>query len=145
MKKLSVKVSEMREMKEEIKRKILIVDDEPDIITSIEIGLTRLSTKYITKGVNGGRECIEFLEKGKTPDLIILDIMMPDLNGWELLDILKTDRRWESIPVIFLTALNDKKTMEKGLETNSYCVKKPFNIKELKDTIDKILEGDMLF
>lgn len=131
--------------KEEIKRKILVVDDEPDVITSIEIGLTRLSTKYTTTGVNGGRECIELLEKGKIPDLIILDIMMPDLNGWDLLDILKTDHRWKSIPVVFLTALDDKKTMEKGLETNSYCIKKPFNINELKETIEKILEGDKLF
>ncbi len=131
--------------KEEIKRKILVVDDEPDVITSIEVGLTRLSAKYITTGVNGGRECIELLEKGKIPDLIILDIMMPDLNGWDILDILKTDHRWKSIPVVFLTALNDKRTMEKGLETNSYCIKKPFNINELKETIEKILEGDKLF
>jgi DNA-binding response OmpR family regulator len=71
--------------------------------------------------------------------------MMPDLDGWQVLDILKTNREWKDIPVVFLTALDDKKTMEKGIETNSYRIKKPFKIEELKETIDKVLEGENLF
>lgn len=124
---------------------IWVVDDEPDIISSVEVGLRRISEQYNIIGLTSGRECIKHLEQGKKPDIIILDIMMPDLNGWQVLDILKTNRDWRGIPIIFLTALDDKKTMEKGMETNSYCIKKPFNIRELKDTIDKILEGDSLF
>jgi adenylate cyclase len=121
------------------------VDDEPDIVSSVEVGLKRLSEQYNTLGLTSGMECIKLLEQGKKPDIIILDIMMPGLNGWQVLDIIKKNRDWRTIHVIFLTALDDKKTMEKGMKTNSYCIKKPFNIRELKDTIDKILEGDSLF
>lgn len=128
-----------------IPKKILVVDDEPDIIYSIEVGITRLTNKYHIIGVNSGRECIELLKQGNKPDIIILDIMMPDMNGFQVLDVLKTNREWKDIPVIFLTALDDSKTMEKGIETNSYCIKKPFDIGELKATIDKVLEGETFF
>jgi len=126
-------------------KEILVVDDEPDIIYSIKVGITRLTTKYDIVGVKSGRECIELLKQGNKPDVIILDIMMPDMNGFQVLDILKTNREWTDIPVIFLTALDDSKTMEKGIETNSYCIKKPFKIEELKETIDKVLEGKTFF
>jgi len=130
---------------EKITNTIWVVDDEPDVISSVEVGLRRLSDRYNIFGLTNGRECIKLLEQGKKPDIIILDIMMPDLNGWQVLDILKTNIEWRKIPVVFLTALDDKKTMEKGIETNSYCIKKPFDIRELKETIDKILGGDTLF
>lgn len=124
-------------------QKIMIVDDDPDIITSIKAEFTVLSNKYEIIGVNSGMECIKFLKdkESEKPDLIVLDIMMPDLNGWDVLDILKNNRIWKEIPVVFLTALDDEKTIEKGIETNSYCIRKPFRIKELKETIDKVLEG----
>ena len=128
-----------------IPKKILVVDDEPDIIYSIEVGVTRLTTKYDIVGVNSGRECIKLLKQGNKPDLIILDIMMPGMNGFQVLDVLKTNREWKDIPVIFLTALDDIKTMEKGIETNSYCIKKPFRMAELKATIDKVLDGETFF
>jgi len=128
-----------------IPKTILVVDDEPDIIYSIEVGITKLTTKYDIIGVNSGRECIELLKQGNKPDIIILDIMMPNMNGFQVLDVLKTNREWKDIPVIFLTALDDSETMEKGIETNSYCIRKPFRIEELKATIDKVLEGETFF
>ena len=79
------------------------------------------------------------------PDIIILDIMMPDMTGFQVLDIIKTNREWKNIPVVFLTALDDSKTIQKGIETDSYCIKKPFKMEELKETIDKVLEGKILF
>jgi len=130
---------------EKITHKILVVDDEADVIYAIKVGLPRLSNKYNIHGVNSGRECIELLKQGRRPDVIILDIMMPDMTGFQVLDILKTNREWKDIPVIFLTALDDQKTMQKGIETNSYCIKKPFKIQELKETIDKVLEGETFF
>lgn len=121
------------------------MDDEPDIVSSVEVGLRRLSEQYDVLGLTSGMDCIKNLEQGKKPDIIILDIMMPGLNGWQVLDILKSNRDWRDIPVIFLTALDDRRTMEKGMATNSYCIKKPFSLHELKETIEKILEGDALF
>ena len=125
-------------------KKIMIVDDDPDIITSIKVGLTVLTNKYEITSANNGKECIDLLknEEVENPDLIVLDIMMPDINGWDVLDIIKNNRLWKDIPIVFITALDDEDTIERGVKTNLYCIRKPFRIEELKETIEKVLEGD---
>ena len=125
-------------------KKIMIVDDDPDIITSIKVGLNVLTNKYEITSANTGKECIDKLknEDIENPDLIVLDIMMPDISGWDILDIIKNNRIWKEIPIVFITALDDEETIEKGIKTNSYCIRKPFRIEELKETIEKVLEGD---
>lgn len=96
-------------------------------------------------GVNSGRECFECLEKGVRPDLILLDIMLPEMDGWRIYDFLKENDNWNNIPVVFLTALDDEKTMKKGMKTDAYCVRKPFHMKRLKEVLDEILGIDQLF
>jgi len=127
-------------------KKIMIVDDDPDIITSIKVGLNVLTNKYEITSANTGKECIDLLknEEVANPDLILLDIMMPDINGWDILDLIRNNRIWKDIPIVFITALDDEETIEKGIKTNSYCIRKPFRIEELKETIDKVLEGDRI-
>lgn len=125
--------------------KILVVDDDPDVITSIKIGLNKLSRKYDIIGANSGVECIKLLKLGAKPDVILLDIMMPKMNGWEVYDYMQKKKEWSEIPVIFVTALDDQKTLQKGMETNSYCIKKPFNLGELKEKIERVLAGETFF
>lgn len=125
--------------------RILVVDDDPDIITSIKIGLNKLSNKYDIIGANSGIECIKLLKLGARPDIILLDIMMPEMNGWEVFDFMQKSNNWSNIPVIFVTALDDQETLQRGMETNSYCIKKPFNVGELKEKIERVLSGETLF
>ncbi|MEF8879729.1 MAG: response regulator [Candidatus Thermoplasmatota archaeon] len=125
--------------------KIMVVDDDSDVVTSIKLGLNRLSKRYEVIGATNGEECFELLNRGLDPDLIILDIMMPGMDGWEVFDELKNSNDWVDIPIIFLTALNDRETLKKGMETNTYCIKKPFEINDLKDKIERVLSGDSFF
>lgn len=125
--------------------RILVVDDDPDVITSIKIGLNKLSKKYDIIGAESGVECIKLLKLGAKPDLILLDIMMPKMSGWEVYEYMQTNREWSVIPVIFVTALDDRETLQKGMETNTYCIKKPFNLGELKEKIDRVLAGESFF
>ena len=124
---------------------MIVVDDDPDVVCTIKSGLSDLTDRYEIIGAESGEECITLLKEGLMPDLIILDIMMPGMDGWETHKMLKENEQWGNIPIVFLTALDDEKTIKKGMETNSYCIKKPFDVKELKERIDFILEEDRLF
>ena len=128
-----------------ITKKIMVVDDDPDVIISIKTGLLTLSQNYEVMGVNSGIQCLEYLENGVRPDIILLDIMMPEMDGWQTYDFLKQNKDWSDIPVVFLTALDDEKTMNKGMETDAYCIRKPFQMKRLKEILDEILGLDQLF
>jgi two-component system OmpR family response regulator len=80
--------------------KILVVDDNPDLVELFEIVLTRKSHSVTKAG--GGMQCLEIL-KTSLPDLILLDIMMEPMDGWETLQRIKNDARTKSVPVIMLT------------------------------------------
>ncbi len=124
---------------------ILVVDDDTDVLTSIKEGLNILSNEYEIVGAEDGEQCLDLLNDGLNPDLIILDIMLPEMDGFQIHDLIKSSKDWFDIPIVFLTALEDDSVMQKGIKTGSYCIKKPFNIKQLKETIERVLSGDNLF
>jgi len=118
-------------------KKIMVVDDNPDIIISIKSGMEILEGDYEIIGVESGEKCLELLEEN-TPDLILLDIMMPEMSGWETFDKLKENASWGKIPVVFLTARTDKVAKNAGGFLGDDYIEKPFEIAELKRRIDKI-------
>ena len=121
-------------------KKILVVDDEPMIITSIKIGLESVGGDYEIIGANSGEECFKLLERGDKPDLILLDIMMPGMNGWKVHDKLKAkDSPYNDIPIIFLTAANNEDYREVGSWFGEDYIEKPFDVMELKKSIDRVL------
>ena len=126
-------------MFEEIRmvKKIMVVDDNPDIIISIKNGLEVVADDYEIIGVESGEKCLELLET-ETPDLILLDIMMPEMSGWETFDRLKGNTSWGEIPVVFLTARTDRVARNAGGFLGDDYIKKPFEIAELKRRIDEI-------
>jgi DNA-binding response OmpR family regulator len=120
------------------KFKIMVVDDEPDIVKLIKISL-EMANYEVVEAYSG----VEALEKTKTilPDLYLLDIMMPDMNGYEVCQKLKSEDRTKDIPVVMLTAKGQKGDAEQGLKVGAddYIIK-PFDPYELGEQIAEILK-----
>ena len=121
-------------------KKIMVVDDEPDQIYVIKKSLEKAGVTYEIITANSGAQCLEFLEKNQIPDLILLDIMMPEMSGWIVFDKLKDNVMWEKIPIIFLTARTDKIAENAGGFLGDDFIEKPFDTKDLKSRIDKVLK-----
>lgn len=118
-------------------KKILLVDDRPDIIKLISLRLK--VSGYEAIGASSGRECLE-KAKQQTPDLILLDVNMPEMNGCETLEKLKQDNQTKSIPVIMLTADSQADNVKKAAESGAvdYIVK-PFETAVMLEKIKKAL------
>jgi CheY-like chemotaxis protein len=122
-------------------KKIMLVDDEKDQIFSIKTGFEQeYPNEYEIIGVESGKKCIELLEKNVEPDLILLDIMMPEMDGWEVFDKIKANQSWRKIPIIFLTARSDGLAKSAGSMIADDYIEKPIDIQELKIRIDNILK-----
>ena len=117
---------------------VLIVEDNADIRTYVRQSLPNRVYQLIeaADGLDGLRKATEY-----TPDLIIIDIMMPVMDGFELLDILKQDHRTSHIPIILLTAKAAMASKLKGLKSGADAyLTKPFSMEELSVRIEKLLE-----
>jgi CheY-like chemotaxis protein len=122
-------------------KKIMVVDDEQDQIFSVKTGFEQeYPNKYSIIPAESGKKCFELLEKKIIPDLILLDIMMPNMDGWEVFDKLKANESWSKIPVIFLTARSDEFASNAGAMIADDYIEKPIDIKELKNRIENVLE-----
>lgn len=109
--------------------KILIVDDVMSNVLLLKVLLT--NEKFAIATASNGHQALEQTKKEK-PDLILLDVMMPDMNGFEVAQRLKADPETAGIPIIFLTALNSTTDIVKGFQVGaSDFVSKPFNKEEL--------------
>lgn len=117
---------------------ILIVEDNNSLRNFL---VKSLSDNYVTDGVENGAEALDVI-KQRQPDLIISDIMMPVMNGYELCKNIKGNVNTSHIPFIMLTALGEKKDIISGLETKAdlYIVK-PFDLMVLKANISNIIEN----
>jgi CheY-like chemotaxis protein len=128
--------------KKETMKKIMIVDDQEDFIFSIKVSLeATFGEKYQVIPAYSGRQCFDILAKQEMPDLILLDIMMPKMNGWEVFDTLRENPNWQHIPIVFMTALTDPVSKKAGhYKADDENIIKPVdNITELSNRIDKIL------
>ena len=122
-------------------KKIMIVDDEEDQIFCIKTGFQEIFGKdYEIISADSGKRCFELLKDNVIPDIILLDIMMPDMNGWEVFDKLRASKEWKNIPVVFLTARSDEFAENAGGLIADDFIEKPIDIKELKDRIEKVLK-----
>lgn len=121
----------MMEAQQETKQKesILVVDDQ---MTNLKILSSILSKEYSLGIANSGENALKYLDNN-TPDLILLDIMMPEMDGYEVCKKIKQNEVYKDIPVIFLTAKTDIDDVVKGFEYGAVdYIAKPFNISELK-------------
>jgi DNA-binding response OmpR family regulator len=118
-------------------KKILIVDDEPNIVMALEYTFKKNNFEVFI--ARDGQEAMDIL-KVQLPDIIILDVMMPMVDGFATLEQIKKDERLQHCKVIFLSAKNKEKDIEKGLSlgANLYVVK-PFSVKKLVEQVNELL------
>jgi len=117
-------------------RKILTCDDEKHIVRLIQVNLERQGYEVIT--AYNGVECLEKVKEDR-PDLIVLDVMMPEMTGFEVLETLKKDPETENIPVIMLTARAQDSDVLRGWQSGVECyLTKPFNPMELIAFVKRI-------
>ena len=120
---------------------ILCIEDEREMIELFKIILGRRG--YRVSGALGGEEGLQRAEEVK-PDLILLDLMMPEVDGWEVLQRMKADEKLQNIPVIIVTAKSQEIDRVLALhvaQVNDY-VTKPFGPQELVDSVDCVLNPE---
>ncbi len=120
-------------------KNVLVVDDEPTITLSVKEGLEYLDADFDVTCVKSGEECIDLLKNNQLPDLILLDIMMPGMNGWDVAAEIRKNPEWGKIPIVFLTAKTDSDSKSFGKIVSQDYVEKPFELEDLKNRIDRLL------
>jgi DNA-binding response OmpR family regulator len=122
----------------ESKKRIIYVEDEQEMIDLVRLILNRRGYEII--GANGGREGLELIRQHK-PDLVLLDLMMPDMDGWDVYQQMKAEEATQGIPVIVVTAKAQSIDKVLGLhiaKVEDY-IAKPFSPQELVDSVEKVL------
>jgi len=118
--------------------KIIVVDDELDILDFVQLSLEADGFEVIT--ASSGKEALAKI-KQESPDLILLDLMMPQMDGYEVMKMLKADKQTRNIPVIMLTALAQADDKVKGLRTGADdYITKPFDLRELTLRVNAVLK-----
>jgi DNA-binding response OmpR family regulator len=116
---------------------ILCIEDEPEMIDLIRLILGRRGFEVI--GAAGGKEGLEKVRQNP-PDLVLLDLMMPDMDGWEVYQQIKADEKTKDIPVIVVTAKAQSIDKVLGLhiaKVDDY-IAKPFSPQDLLNSVDKV-------
>jgi two-component system alkaline phosphatase synthesis response regulator PhoP/two-component system response regulator VicR len=120
-------------------KKILVVDDERHIVRLVEVNLTKAGYQVVT--AYDGVEALEQVEKEK-PDMVVLDVMMPRMDGFEVLKKLQADPGTAEIPVIMLTAKAQDADIFRGWSSGvSSYLTKPFNPRELLTFVERIFQS----
>lgn len=119
--------------------RILAVDDEPNIVRLIQVNLERMG--YQVETANNGVQALEKIRASR-PDLVVSDVMMPEMDGFELLSTIRRDATLEDLPVIMLTAkAQDRNVMEGYQRGADMYLTKPFNPMELISFVKRILQS----
>ncbi len=124
------------------RKKVICIEDEPEMIDLVRLILEKRGFELI--GAVGGREGLETVRQVK-PDLVLLDLMMPDMDGWEVYQQMKADEELRDIPVIIVTAKAQSIDKVLGLhiaKVDDY-ITKPFSPQELLESISRVLGGEV--
>lgn len=120
-------------------RKILIVDDEPNILLSLDFLFRKKGFEVFI--ARNGSEALQLLDD-KRPDITLLDIMMPDVDGYEVCEYIRKHPQLHSSKVIFLSAKSKKTDIEKGMDAGAdRYVTKPFSTRDLLQEVNALLEN----
>ena len=118
-------------------QKIIIVDDEPSIVVPLEFLMQQ--NGYDVLVAQSGEEAVKLLSKN-IPDLVLLDIMLPGMDGFEVCEIIRLNPKWRKIKVIFLTARKSELDLAKGLTLGADdYIAKPFSNAVLVEKVKELL------
>lgn len=133
-----------RFMNEDVRSKdirVLVIDDEESCLTSIIILLFGTGIEVFT--ALGGQKGLDFLEDDNNIDLILLDLMMSDIYGLDVLEKIKKNPKLKDIPVIIQTGISNKKEIDKALSLGAIsCIDKPFDSRSLLGQINEALNTE---
>jgi two-component system response regulator VicR len=117
-------------------RKVLIVDDDPSILLSLEFLMVK--NGYQVFIARNGSEALEII-KTHVPQIIILDIMMPDVDGYDVCRFIRENDEWGFMKIVFISTKSKKEDIEKGLSLGAsrYLIK-PFSTRELLKTVQEL-------
>jgi DNA-binding response OmpR family regulator len=122
-----------------VSKKVLIVDDEPNIVAALEFLLHK--SGYEVRVAPNGEDALVQLDAFK-PDLVLLDVMMPKVSGYEVCQRMRTQPKWQGIKIVMLSARGREVEVSKGMSLGAdLYVTKPFSSTELVATIDRLLSG----
>lgn len=126
---------------ERIGKKIVHIEDEPDMIDLVKLILERKG--YLVIGAAGGQEGLDIVRE-HLPDLVLLDLMMPDIEGWDVYQQMRAHEETKDIPVIVVTAKaqNIDKVLGLHIAKVDDYISKPFSPQELVEAVEKVLDQD---
>lgn len=118
--------------------RILAVDDQKQIARMVQISLEQAG--FVVDLAYDGQEALQKVEENK-PDLVVLDVMMPGMDGWEVLRELRAHEQTVDLPVVMLTAKSQDADLARGWEEGcDMYLTKPFNPRELVSIVDRLLQ-----
>ena len=120
-------------------KNIYVVDDNPIQTETVKLILEQQKDFNVITA-NSGVEFLQLLKENNPPDLILIDIMMPEINGWQLFERLKRNEAYKNVPIIFLTARNDKTAVNAGEFLGDDYIMKPYDANDLIHRIRKVME-----
>jgi two-component system, OmpR family, response regulator VicR len=121
-------------------RRVVYIEDEIEMIDLVRLILAR--KRFEVLGASGGREGLDLVRR-ELPDVVLLDLMMPDMDGWEVYQQLKAEEATRSIPVIVVTAKaqNIDKVLGLHIAKVDDYIAKPFAPKDLVDSLERVLDS----
>jgi len=124
-----------------MQRRVVCIEDETDMIELMSLILARQGFEFIA--ARGGEQGLQMVEQVK-PDLVLLDLMMPGVDGWVVYDQLKANPETKQIPIIIVTARapHDPRLTQMRLANAVNLLSKPFGPAQLIETIDRVLPND---
>jgi DNA-binding response OmpR family regulator len=121
-------------------KNILVVDDEPNIVLSLEFLMSKEG--YLVRTARDGEEALEAIRESP-PDLVLLDVMMPRLDGFEVCQTVRANPEWKDMRIVILTAKGREVDQEKGLALGADdYITKPFSTRGLMEKVRKTLGED---
>jgi len=126
-----------------IQARILSIEDDPEMSGLIQLIFERKGHRVI--GARRGELGLELIKSLK-PDVLLLDLMLPDIDGWDLYYQMKNDKELSRVPIIIVSAKNEEQDAANGLRVidNDRFIQKPFEVKELVDTVTHMLEKSLV-
>ena len=123
--------------------KILVVDDEPLYLRLLEESLKL--EKYVVLKADNGQDAVKIVSK-EDPDLVVMDVMMPDMDGWDLIETIRADDRWKQMPIIVMTASIQEhiRLLSESERDMKPILTQPITSRELNEAVSRCLQTAVL-